>query len=467
MIDATKARRHYNEKRRRAANHPFRQSATPALSTTASRPLPFLTQETKMSLKHLTKTTMASLIAATLLTTAVAAQAVEIEVLHYWTSGGEAKSAAELKKMMEAKGVVWKDFAVAGGGGEAAETALKARVISGNPPTAAQIKGPAIQEWGQEDVLANSDAAAIPGNWNALLPKVVSDVMKYQGHYVAAPVNVHRVNWLWINPDVLKKSGATAPTTWDEFFATADKIKKAGFIAVAQGGQPWQDTTVFETVVLGVGGADFYNKSLVKLDQAALTGPTMIKAFDTLAKIKTYIDKDAPGRDWNQATAMVINGKAGMQFMGDWAKGEFTAAGKTAGKDYLCVAAPGSAKSFTYNIDSIAMFKVKDPEVQKAQLTLASAIMSPEFQETFNLAKGSIPARSGVSRAKFDSCAIKSMDDMDAASKAGTLEPSLAHGMAVNSAVQGAVSDVIAKFMNSNMTSQAAVQQLAKAAKTQ
>ena len=32
------------------------------------------------------------------------ASAAEVEVLHYWTSGGEAKSVAELKKMMEAKG---------------------------------------------------------------------------------------------------------------------------------------------------------------------------------------------------------------------------------------------------------------------------------------------------------------------------------------------------------------------------
>jgi glucose/mannose transport system substrate-binding protein len=290
--------------------------------------------------------------------------------------------------------------------------------------------------------------------------------MKYKGNYVAAPVNVHRVNWLWINPEVLKKSGATVPATWDEFFVAADKIKKAGFIAVAHGGQSWQDATVFESVVLGVGGADFYNKALVKLDQAALTGPSMIKAFDTLGKLKTYIDKDSAGRDWNQATALVINGKAGMQFMGDWAKGEFTSAGKTAGKDYLCVPAPGTAKSYTFNIDSIAMFKVKDPETQKAQLTLATAIMSPEFQEVFNLNKGSIPVRSDVPRTKFDSCAIKSMDDLAASSKANTLEPSMAHGMAVNSAVQGALFDVIAKFMHSNMTSQAAVQELAKAAKT-
>ncbi len=421
-----------------------------------------------MKLQQIIKSTFITTAATTaLLSVCIPAQvhADEIEVLHYWTSGGEAKSVAELKKIVEAKGVTWKDFAVAGGAGENATTALKARVMAGNPPTAAQIKGPSIQEWGQEGVLANIDAAAIPGKWDSLLPKVVSNTMKYQGHYVAAPVNVHRVNWLWINPEVLKKAGAKTPTTWPEFFDAADKIKKAGLIAVAHGGQPWQDATIFETVALS-NGADFYNKALVKLDPAALTGPTMIKTFDTLGKIKTYIDKDAPGRDWNLATAMVINGKAGMQFMGDWAKGEFTAAGKVPGKDFLCVPAPDTAKSYTYNIDSIAMFKQKNPTQAKDQLILATAIMSPQFQEIFNLNKGSIPVRPDVPRTKFDSCAIQSMNDMASSNKAGTLEPSMAHGMAVSSAVQGAMFDVITKFMNSNMTSQQAVTELAKAAKT-
>jgi glucose/mannose transport system substrate-binding protein len=405
-------------------------------------------------------------LAMSMLATAAVHANPQVEVLHYWTSGGEAKSIAELKKMMEAKGVTWKDFAVAGGAGENATTALKARVIAGSAPTAAQIKGPSIQEWGQEGVLANIDAAASEGKWDSLLPSVVSNVMKYKGHYVAVPVNVHRVNWLWVNPEVLAKAGAKAPTNFEEFFTAADKIKKAGLIAVAHGGQPWQDATVFESVVLGVGGAGFYDKALVKLDQAALTSPTMIKSFETLAKIKTYIDKDAAGRDWNLATAMVINGTAGMQFMGDWAKGEFTAAGKVAGKDFLCLAAPGTENAFTFNIDSLAMFKVKNPEEQKAQLTLATAVMSPEFQEVFNLNKGSIPVRAGVSRAKFDACATRSMDRMAASSKAGMLEPSMAHGMAIASAKAGAIQDVIAKFMNSTMTPQAAVQALAKAAKT-
>ncbi|WP_256080154.1 ABC transporter substrate-binding protein [Massilia sp. YIM B04103] len=407
-----------------------------------------------------------SAMASALLACAAAQAAPQVEVLHYWTSGGEAKSAAELKKMMEAKGVAWKDFAVAGGGGENAATALKARVMAGNAPTAAQIKGPAIQEWGQEGVLANIDAAAAEGKWESSLPPVVNSVMKYKGHYVAVPVNVHRVNWLWVNPEVLKKAGAKPPTNFAEFFEAADKIKKAGLTAIAHGGQPWQDATVFESVVLGTGGADFYKKAIVQLDQTSLTSPTMLKAFENLARIKTYIDKDAAGRDWNLATAMVINGKAGMQFMGDWAKGEFTSAGKVAGKDFLCLAAPGTEKAFTFNVDSLTMFKMKSAEEQKAQLTLANAVLSPEFQEVFNLNKGSIPVRAGVSRAKFDACATKSMDDMAATSKGGGLVPSFAHGMAIDTAKAGAIQDVVAKFMNSNMTPQAAVQALAKAAKT-
>lgn len=397
---------------------------------------------------------------------AFAANAAEVEVLHWWTSGGEAKAAAELKKMLEAKGHKWKDFAVAGGAGENAMTALKTRVVSGNPPTAAQIKGPAIQEWGEEGVLASIDDVAKKEGWDKLLPPVVSNVMKYKGSYVAVPVNVHRVNWLWVNPELLKKANAKVPTTLDEFFAAAEALKKAGIQPVAYGGQPWQDATVFESVVLGVGGADFYKKSLVQLDQNSLKSPTMVKALETYKRIKPYTDKNAPGREWNLATAMVINGKAAMQFMGDWAKGEFLAAGKVPGKDFLCVPAPGTAAAYTFNIDSFAMFKLPNKDAEKGEKDFASAVMSPQFQEVFNLNKGSIPVRSGLDMSKFDACGQESAKDFTATSKKGSLVPSMAHGMAVHSATQGAIYDVVSQFWNDDkMTAKQAADKLANAAK--
>lgn len=407
-------------------------------------------------------------VAAAFVVAGASAIAGEVEVLHYWTSGGEAKSVAELKKIMQAKGHVWKDFAVAGGGGDNAATVLKSRVVSGNPPAAAQIKGPAIQEWASEGVLANLDATAKAEKWDSLLPKVVADVMKYKGNFVAVPVNVHRVNWMWANAAVLKKAGvAGAPKTWDEFFAAAEKVKKIGLIPVAHGGQNWQDFTTFEDVVLGVGGAKFYSDAMVKLDQKALTSATMTKALETFRKIKGYTDPASPGRDWNLATAMVIQEKAAFQFMGDWAKGEFSAAGKVPGKDYICAATPGTANAFTFNVDSFAMFKLKDAAAQKAQADLAAAIMGIEFQEVFNLNKGSIPVRLNMDMAKFDDCAKLSSKDFVATAKTGGLVPSVAHAMAISPAAEGAIKDAVSQFWNDDKISVAdGVKNIAKAAAT-
>lgn len=393
-------------------------------------------------------------------------QAGEVEVLHWWTSGGEARSIAVLKEMVEAAGHSWKDFAVAGGGGENAYTVLRSRAVSGNPPASAQIKGPEIQEWGELGFLANLDDVATANNWDGILPTVVSDVMKHDGHYVAAPVNVHRVNWMWANPAVFEKAGAKIPTNMNQLWKAAEKIKAAGLIPVAHGGQPWQDATTFESVVLSVGGAKFFNQVFVDLDQKALTSRTMKKAFDEYRKLNDYIDAGSPGRDWNTATAMVIKGEAAMQFMGDWAKGEFTAAGKVPGKDYVCLPFPGTDGEFTFNIDSLVMFKQKSASNEAAQKKMAELILSPKFQETFNLNKGSIPARTDQDMTPFDSCALASMETFRKTASSGKgLVPSMAHGMSTSSSVQGAIYDVVTQFFNSDMSSDEAVNKLARAVK--
>ncbi len=408
-----------------------------------------------------------TVVAALAVCAAASAMAGEVEVLHWWTAGGEAKAAAALKEQLQAQGHSWKDFAVAGGGGDNAMTVLKSRVVSGNAPAAAQIKGPSLQEWAAEGVLANIDDVAKAEQWDKLLPKVVSDAMKYKGNYIAVPVNVHRVNWLWANPEAFKKAGAKLPSNWDEFFVAAEALKKAGVIPVAHGGQNWQDFTTFESVALGLGGAEFYQKALVKLDPATLNGPTMTKVLETFKKVKSYTDRNAPGRDWNLATAMVIKGEAGMQLMGDWAKGEFIAAGKKPGKDFACVAAPGSAKAFTFNVDSFALFKLKNEANVKAQKDLAAAIMSPQFQEVFNLNKGSIPVRLNMDLAKFDDCAKSSAATFVESAKSGALLPSVAHGMAVPAAAAGAIQDAVSQFWNDDKMSVAAAQaKIAAAAKT-
>nr|WP_168217364.1 ABC transporter substrate-binding protein [Paracoccus liaowanqingii] len=383
------------------------------------------------------------------------------EVLHWWTSGGEAKSVAVLQEQFAAEGGTWTDMPVAGGGGDAAMTALRARVLSGNAPTAVQLKGPAIQEWYEEVGLADIGPVAEENGWDDVLPAQIAEHMKCEGQWCAAPVNVHRVNWIWGNKQILDEHGIEMPTTWDEFNAAAEKLQAAGVTPLAHGGQNWQDATIFETVVLGLGGPEFYQQALVDLDPEALTSDTMKSVFDEMRVIRGYVDDNFSGRDWNLATAMVMNGEAAFQIMGDWAKGEFLAAGKEPGVDFVCAPTPG--EGFLYNVDSFAFFELEGEDKQQGQALLANLIMGPDFQQTFNLNKGSIPARTDVALDGFDDCATQSNADMTADAEAGSLLPSYAHGMALRGAPAGAITDVVTAHFNSDMSSDDAVQQLSDA----
>ncbi len=385
-----------------------------------------------------------------------------VEVMHWWTSGGEAAAVGVLKQDLESKGVTWQDMPVAGGAGEAAMTALRARVTSGNPPTAAQLLGMSLRAWAEEGFLGDLSEVAEPEGWDSVIPEPLQAFAKYDGHYVAAPVNIHRPNWLWSNAKIFQDNGLTPPKTWEEFNQVADALKAKGIQPLAHGGQNWQDTTIFDDVVLGIGGPEFYQKAIIEADPEALGSDTMVQVFDQMRKIRGYVDPNFSGRDWNLATAMVINGEAAMQLMGDWAKGEIIAAGKVPGVDILCTTAPGTEGSFLFNTDFFAMFDVGE-ERKPAQLIMASAAMSPSFQETFNLAKGSIPARTDVPGDKFDACGKQSMADIKAAQEKGTLMGSLAHGHAQPPAIQGAIFDVVTNHFNSDQSSADAAKALVDA----
>ncbi|WP_419195831.1 MULTISPECIES: ABC transporter substrate-binding protein [Ensifer] len=397
-----------------------------------------------------------------LMMAATAARAAEnVEVLHWWTSGGEAAALDVLKKDLESKGITWTDMPVAGGGGTEAMTVLRARVTAGNAPTAVQMLGFDILDWAKEGALGNLDETASKEGWDKVIPTALQQFSKYDGHWIAAPVNVHSTNWVWINKAALDKAGGKEPTNWDELVALLDNFKAQGITPIAHGGQPWQDATIFDAVVLSL-GTDFYKQAFIDLDPAALGGDKMKEAFDRMTKLRSYVDDNFSGRDWNLASAMVIENKAGLQFMGDWAKGEFLKAKKVPGTDFVCMRFPGTQGSVTFNSDQFAMFKVADDKVP-AQLAMASAIESPTFQSAFNVVKGSVPARTDVPDTAFDACGKKGIKDLAEANSNGKLFGSMAHGHANPAAVKNAIYDVVTREFNGELTSEEAVKELVSA----
>jgi glucose/mannose transport system substrate-binding protein len=395
-----------------------------------------------------------------LMTTTTLAQAQNVEVLHWWTSGGEAAALGVLKDELQGQGIGWDDMPVSGGGGEAAMTTLRARVTGGNPPTAVQMLGYDIQDWAAEGVLGNLDDVAAANGWADVVPAALQDFSTYEGHWVAAPVNIHSDNWVWANAQVLADLDIAQPTTWDEFVVAMQTAQDSGIVALAHGGQPWQEVVVFDGVVLSVGGADFYRSALIDLDEDALTGPQMIEVFRRMETLRSFVDDNFSGRDWNLASSMVINGEAAFQIMGDWAKGEFVNAGQVPGEDFLCFRVPGSEGSMTFLADQFVMFDVASEAARASQATMAADIMSPAFQIAFNQVKGSVPARTDIDPSVFDACGQQGIADLAQANADGTLVGSLAHGHAQPAAIKNAMYDVITAHFNGEYDAEIAVQEL-------
>ena len=385
-----------------------------------------------------------------------------VEVLHWWTSGGEAAALNVLKQDLEGQGIGWTDMPVAGGGGEQAMTVLRARVTAGNAPTDVQGLGFDILDWADQGSLANLNDVAAAEGWDDVIPAALQQFAKVNGAWVSAPVNVHSTNWVWANKAVLDANGIAMPETWDDFVAAMDTLSAAGITPIAHGGQAWQEATVFDGVAMSVLGPDGYKAAFIDLDADVLGGSGMKEAFDRMAVIRANVDDNFSGRDWNLATAMVINGDAGFQMMGDWAKGEFLNAGKVPGDDFLCFRFPGTSEQVTFNADQFMMFD-QGGAVSPEQAALATAILSPSFQSAFNVVKGSVPARTDVSDEAFDACGKKGMADLAAAASSGNLFGSMAHGHANPASIKNAIYDVITAHFNGEYDSETAVLELVDA----
>jgi glucose/mannose transport system substrate-binding protein len=386
-----------------------------------------------------------------------AAHAQKAEVIHWWTSGGEAAAIKEFANAYTKGGGTWVDTPIAGGGGAQARTVMANRTMGGDPPTAAQYNyGKQYEEIIKEGLLNNLDDVAAKGNWDKLLPEKIRNAVKVDGHYYAVPVNLHNENWVWYNKAVLAKVGAKEPTNLDEMIVAMDKLKAAGVTPLALGGQGWQEGITFRGVLLAVGGQDLYLKTFKDKDAST---PGLRKAVETFKKLKAYVDPGSPGRDWNLATGMVIEGKAGFQMMGDWAKGEFVNANKVAGKDYGCFMAGGPKMAYAIGGDVFVFPKTKSKDSEAAQKKMAELMISPALQVSFNNKKGSIPIRTDVDTSKMDICAQAGVQ----AVKEGRLLQS--DNELLSPDAKGAYEDVISKFWNTDQSVDDAVKALAVALK--
>lgn len=339
-----------------------------------------------------------------MLTTAALAQDdLKIEVMTNWTSGGESAALNAIASAYEAKGGTWVDNAAAGN-----ETAaITTRIVGGDPMGSAKFNtGTDLDELYQAGLLSDVTSVAEAQHWGDRIPSFVWDAIRRDGKVYAAPINSQSEVWLWYSTEVFKKAGIEKePTTYDELFADFDKIKAAGLVPFAVPGQSNWLSIIFYKVLAGV-APDVFLQLQGDDYEVALNSDGFKRAAEIFHRLRDYDDEGSTGRDWNVAVNMVVSNQAGMVIMGDWAKGEFSAAGKTAGTEYGCMLGPES-ESIILSGDAFIFPKF---DAQRAgQVLLASVMLDQDTQVAFNKAKGSMPVILDADVSAMDVCTQKAM----------------------------------------------------------
>ncbi|MEP5151651.1 ABC transporter substrate-binding protein [Planktotalea sp.] len=405
--------------------------------------------------------TLKSLLVGTALSCATVAHAVELEVTHWWTSGGEAKAVKTFADAWNATGNTWVDGAIAGSGGTARPIIIS-RILGGDPMAATQLNhGRQAEELIEAGLLLDLTDVAEAGGWADLVnPSSLLESCTLDGKIYCVPVNIHSAQWIWLSHAAYEKAGVDVPSDWNEFVASAPALTDAGVLPLAMGQQGWQQSIAFGAITLAVAGLDAWKAVNVEKSADAARGPEYTAAFEAVASARA-LAKDSNVQDWNLATNMVITGAAGGQIMGDWAQGEFAVAEQVEGQDYSCLPGLGLNNVLDTGGDAFYFPVNDDAEITAAQKELAALLISPEAQVNFNLAKGSLPVRGDIDLSAANGCMQKGLGIL---AEGGVL-PSADISFSADTQTQ--IEDLMAQFWSSDMSAadaQAAYADLIEAA---
>ncbi len=355
-----------------------------------------------------------TLAATTALATAGASFAADLEVTHWWTSGGEAAAVGELAKAFDATGNKWVDGAIAGSG-DTARPIMISRITGGDPMGAFQFNhGRQAEELIEAGLLRDITDIAEANGWKDVInPPSLLESCTVDGRIYCAPLNIHSAQWMWLSNAAYEKAGVPVPKDWNEFVETAPALKEAGIMPVALGQQGWQQNIAFQDLVVALLPNEVYMNVFEGKDAELAAGEEMTKVWEAVATFRD-LGKESTVQNWNDATNLVITGQAGMQIMGDWAQGEFAVAEQVAGEDYTCLPGLGLKDVLFTGGDAFYFPVLSDEDEIAAQGELAALLLEPETQVAFNLKKGSLPVRGDVDLSAANDCMKKGLAILDA-----------------------------------------------------
>ena len=392
-----------------------------------------------------------ALSATTAMTAGASNLSGQLEIFSWWAGdeGPALQALIDLYKQENPK-VEVVNATVTGGSGVNAKAVLKTRMLGGEPPDSFQVHAgqELIGTWVKADRMEDLTFLFKEKGWMDAFPAgLVKNIGTDNGIW-SVPVNIHRSNVLWYVPANLEKWGVTAPASWDEFFAAAEKLKAAGVVPLALA-ENWTVNHLWESVALASLGPDnwdgLWNGSL------AFDSPEGIKAWELFGKVLEYTNSDASSLSWQQATDMVVDGRAAFNIMGDWAAGYLSTTKKLEpNTGFGWAASPDTAGEFMFLADSFGL--PKGAPNRDNVIAWLSLLGSREGSDAFNPLKGSISARTDSDLSKYNAYGQSAAADFAKDRIAG----SLAHGVTANEGFMNDFASVMEMFLKSRNAEAAA-----------
>lgn len=374
----------------------------------------------------------------------------ELEIFSWW-AGDEGPALEALIELYNETNpdVQVINATVTGGSGVNARAVLKTRMLGDEPPDTFQIH--AGEELTGTYVVADrmEDITFIfeEEDWFEAFPEQLIDQISYEGGIYSVPVNIHRSNVMWYVPANVEEWGISVPASWEEFLEVCPTIQEAGVVPLVVG-EAWTVNHLWESVALGILGADGWNA--LWSGELAADSEEMIGVWETFGDILecTNIADDAAGLSWQQATDAVVSGDAAFNIMGDWAAGYMTTTLELEpGVGYGWAPSPGTEGIFMWLADSFGLpVGAPNPDNTIAWLKTLGSL---EGQNAFNPLKGSIPARVDAVEAApdlYNAYLQSAGEDWSSNELAG----SLAHGVVANETFMGEFGQIMTIYLESN-----------------
>jgi glucose/mannose transport system substrate-binding protein len=317
----------------------------------------------------------------------------DILVFNNWSADAEIGALNVIRKAFQAEGGTWNDITIAHDTG--ASIPLINMLTGGNPPDVfiennVTLRRQLLQQGLLYDLTPLYNASGV----DKYIATGVKAAMTVDGKILSIPLGVQIVGSLFYNLKVAKQAGVD-PKSWksiDDMFADFPKIRKAGFIPLALGAQKWQLEYLLGALLAQVSGSTYDGIIGLNPTRAAIDTPELRQALAIYRRMQQEADPGSANRNWNDTTALVISGKALMQYHGDWMKGEFVAAKKKLGVDYDAMFLPG-ADGLVVTVDEETFLKPNNEIKKNTMDLLASIMLRKDITEKFSAIKGASPIR--------------------------------------------------------------------------